>query len=138
MKKVSIEDFKNAIDTMLNGYIDGVSYLPLGKTDDDKTIAIVIGWQDGYGNDRNGQCDGEKWQVKYGDNLIFTLCAKVAINIDDLQCDYNFDWYMPSDEDGDIYDTDTALTGDYKCDLEWLLGEAKEMIKLMKKGVLTI
>lgn len=130
MNKVSIKQFKNAIDTMLNGYIDGVSYITLDKTDDDKAIAIVIGWQDGYD-------DGEKWQVKYGD-LTFTLCAKVAINIDDLQCDYNFDWYMPSNKDGDIYDTDTALTGDYKHDLEWLLSEAKEMIKLMKKGVLTI
>lgn len=131
MNNVSIKEFKNAIDTMLNGYIDGVSYIPLSKTDDGKTIAIVIGWQDGYD-------DGEKWQVKYGDNLIFTLCAKVAINIDDLQCDYNFDWYMPSNKSGDIYDTDTALSGDYKRDLAWLLSEAKEMINLMNKGVLTI
>lgn len=138
MNKVSIKEFKNAIDTMLNGYIDGVSYIKLGETDEGKTIAIVIGWQDGYGNDRNGQCDGEKWQVKYGDKLIFTLCAKVAINIDDLQCDYNFDWYMPSTKDGGIYDTDTALTGDYKRDLDGLLDQAKNMIKLMKKGVLTI
>ena len=72
MNNVSIREFKNAIDTMLNGYIDGVSYIPLSKTDDGKTIAIVIGWQDGYD-------DGEKWQVKYGDDLIFTLCAKVAM-----------------------------------------------------------
>lgn len=131
MNKVSIKQFKNAIDTMLNGYIDGVSYITLDKTNDGKAIAIVIGWQDGYD-------DGEKWQVKYGDNLIFTLCAKVAINIDDLQCDYNFDWYMPSTKDGDIYDTDSALTGDYKHDLDGLLDQAKEMIKLIKKGVLTI
>lgn len=137
MNKVSIKEFKNAIDTMLDGYIDGVSYIKLGDTDDGKTIAIVIGWQDGYGNDQDGQCDGEKWQVKCGD-VIFTLCAKVAINIDDLQCDYNFDWYMPSTKDGDIYDTDSALTGDYKRDLDGLLDQAKEMIKLMKKGVLTI
>ena len=46
MNNVSIKEFKNAIDTMLNGYIDGVSYIPLSKTDDGKTIAIVIGWQD--------------------------------------------------------------------------------------------
>lgn len=136
MNKVSVKQFKNAVDSMLNeSYIDGVSYITLDKTDDGKTIAIVIGWQDGYD-------DGEKWQVKMpllnGEKLIFTLCAKVAINIDDLQCDYNFDWYMPSTKDGDIYDTDSALTGDYKRDLAWLLSEAKEMINLMKKGVLTI
>ena len=136
MNKVSVKQFKNAVDSMLNeSYIDGVSYITLDKTDDGKTIAIVIGWQDGYD-------DGEKWQVKMpllnGEKLIFTLCAKVAINIDDLQCDYDFDWYMPSTKDGDIYDTDSALTGDYKRDLDSLLDQAKEMIKLMKEGVLTI
>lgn len=31
MNNVSIKEFKNAIDTMLNGYIDGVSYIPLSK-----------------------------------------------------------------------------------------------------------
>ena len=45
---------------------------------------------------------------------------------------------MPSNKGGDIYDTDTALSGDYKRDLAWLLSEAKEMINLMNKGVLTI
>lgn len=130
MNNVSIKEFKNAIDTMLNGYIDGVSYIPLSKTDDGKTIAIVIGWQDGYD-------DGEDYQVKVGTKT-YTLCGKIAINIDDLQCDYDFDWYMPSNKSGDIYDTDTALSGDYKRDLAWLLSEAKEMINLMNKGVLTI
>lgn len=136
MKKVSVKQFKNAINTMLSeSYIDGVSYIPLDKTPDGKTIALVIGWQDGYD-------DGEKWQVKMpmldGEDLIFTLCGKIAVNIDDLQCDYNFDWYMPYGDSGDIYDTDMALTGDYEDDLAWLLSEAKDMIKLMKKGVLTI
>lgn len=136
MKSVSVKQFKNAINKMLDeSYIDGVSYIPLDKTPDGKMVALVIGWQDGYE-------DGEKWQVKMpmlnGEDLIFTLCAKVAINIDDLQCDYNFDWYMPSNKDGDIYDTDSALTGDYVEDLSRLLSEAEEMIKLMNKGVLTI
>lgn len=136
MKKISVKEFKNAINTMLeNSYIDGVSYIPLDKTSDGKTIAIVIGWQDGYE-------EGEKWQVKMPmlneKDLIFTLCAKVAINIDDLQCDYNFDWYMPSNKDGDVFDTDSALSGDYKRDLEWLTSQAEEVIDGLNKGVLTI
>ena len=137
MKKVSVKQFKNAIDTMLNeSYIDGVSYIPLDKTPDGKTIALVIGWQDGYE-------DGEKWQVKYGDNLNFTLCAKVAINIDDLQCDYNFDWYMPTicdgnKLDGEIFDTDMALTGNYEDDLKYFLDNAKSMVEAFNKGILTI
>lgn len=61
MNNVSIKQFKNAIDTMLNGYIDGVSYIPLSKTDDDKTIALVLGYELGYN-------DGEDYQVKVGND----------------------------------------------------------------------
>ena len=130
MNNVSIKQFKNAIDTMLNGYIDGVSYIPLSKTDDGKTIALVLGYELGYN-------DGEKWQVKVGTKT-YTLCGKIAINIDDLQCDYDYDWYMPSNKDGDIYDTSMALSENHAEDLTWFLGEAEEMINLMNKGVLTI
>lgn len=130
MSNVSIKQFKNAIDTMLNGYIDGVSYIPLSKTDDGKTIALVLGYELGYN-------DGEDYQVKVGNNT-YTLCGKIAINIDDLQCDYDYDWYMPSNKDGDIYDTDMALSKNHAEDLTWFLGEAEEMINLMDKGVLTI
>ena len=130
MNNVSIKQFKNAIDTMLNGYIDGVSYIPLSKTDDGKTIALVLGYELGYN-------DGEDYQVKCGDKT-YTLCGKIAVNIDDLQCDYDFDWYMPSNKDGDIYDTSMALSKNHAEDLTWFLGEAEEMINLMNKGVLTI
>ena len=130
MNNVSIKQFKNAIDTMLNGYIDGVSYMPLSKTDDGKTIALVLGYELGYN-------DGEDYQVKVGDKT-YTLCGKIAVNIDDLQCDYNFDWYMPSNKDGDIYDTSMALSKNHAEDLTWFLSEAEEMINLMNKGVLTI
>ena len=108
----------------------GTYYFELGKTDDGKTIALVLGYELGYN-------DGEDYQVKVGNNT-YTLCAKVAINIDDLQCDYNFDWYMPSNKDGDIYDTSMALSKNHAEDLTWFLSEAEEMIKLMNKGVLTI
>jgi len=127
---ITLKEFKNGIKQMTNNYIDGVVYYPLGKTDDGKTIALVLGYEDGYN-------DGEDYQVKCGDTLL-TLCGKVAINIDDLQCDYDFDWYMPSNKDGDIYDTNMALSKNHAEDLTWFLSEAEEMIKLMDKGVLTI
>ena len=130
MNNVSIKQFKNAIDTMLNGYIDGVSYIPLSKTDNGKTIALVLGYELGYN-------DGEDYQVKVGTKT-YTLCGKIAINIDDLQCDYDFDWYMPSNKDGDIYDTSMALSKNHAEDLTWFLSQAEEMIDLMNKGVLTI
>ena len=130
MNNVSIKQFKNAIDTMLNGYIDGVSYVPLSKTDDGKTIALVLGYELGYN-------DGEDYQVKVGTET-YTLCGKIAINVDDLQCDYDFDWYMPSNKDGDIYDTSMALSKNHAEDLTWFLSQAEEVINLMNKGVLTI
>ena len=130
MNNVSIKQFKNAIDTMLNGYIDGVSYIPLSKTDDGKTIALVLGYELGYN-------DGEDYQVKVGTET-YTLCGKIAVNIDDLQCDYDFDWYMPSNKDGDIYDTSMALSKNHAEDLTWFLSQAEEMINLMNKRVLTI
>lgn len=36
----------------------------------------------------------------------FTLFGKVAYNCDDLQCDYDWDWYMPYTDDGDVYDSE--------------------------------
>lgn len=34
------------------------------------------------------------------------LCAKIAANWDDLQCDYDYDWAMPMNLDGDVIDTE--------------------------------
>lgn len=130
MNSITLKDFEKGINDMRNAYIDGVVYFPLSKTNDGKTIALVLGWQDGYN-------DGEAYQTKMGD-ITLTLCGKIAINIDDLQCDYDFDWYMPSNKDGDIYDTNMALSENHAEDLAWFLGEAEEVIKLMDKGVLTI
>lgn len=108
----------------------GTYYFELGKTDDGKAIALVLGYELGYN-------DGEDYQVKVGTKT-YTLCGKIAINIDDLQYDYDFDWYMPSNKDGDIYDTSMALSKNHAEDLTWFLSQAEEMMNLMDKGVLTI
>ena len=126
---ITLKDFEKAINIMQD--IDsGTYYFELGKTDDGKTIALVLGYELGYN-------DGEDYQVKVGTET-YTLCGKIAINIDDLQCDYDFDWYMPSNKDGDIYDTSMALSKNHAEDLTWFLSQAEEMIDLMNKGVLTI
>lgn len=36
--------------------------------------------------------------------------AKLAYNCDDLQCDYDLDWNMPT-SGGGVVDTETAITG---------------------------
>ena len=127
---ITLKDYEKGIKTMLNNYIDGVVYFELGKTDDGKTIALVLGYEDGYN-------DGEDYQVKMGDTTL-TLCGKIAVNIDDLQCDYDFDWFMPWGENGDVYDTNMALSKNHAEDLTWFLSQADEMIDLLQKGVLTI
>ena len=36
------------------------------------------------------------------------IVGKIAVNCDDLQCDYDMDWYMPiNDRTGDVWDTET-------------------------------
>jgi hypothetical protein len=130
MKKITLKKFEQGISDMRNAYVDGVVYFPLDKTEDGKTIALVLGYEEGYDK-------GETYQAIMGD-VVLTLCGKIAVNVDDLQCDYDFDWYMPWGDGGDIYDTNTALTDDHKGDLNYFMGEAENIIKLMKEGVLTI
>lgn len=130
MKKITLKDYENGIKTMLNNYIDGVVYFKLGETEDGKTIALVLGYEEGYDK-------GEAYQATMGD-VVLTLCGKIAVNIDSLQCDYDFDWYMPSNDKGDVYDTSTALSKDHAKDLAWFMSEAEEVIKELEAKALTI
>ena len=126
---ITLKDYEKAISVMQD--MDaGTYHFDLGKTDDGKTIALVLGYELGYD-------DGEEYQAKCGDKT-YTLCGKIAVNIDDLQCDYDYDWYMPWNKNGDVFDTSTALSKNHKQDLEWFLSQADEMIDLLQKGVLTI
>lgn len=65
--------------------------------------------------------NGTAWQ-KVG---TYTLCGKLAINIDDLQCDYDIDWAMP-EVGGVVWDTDTAVTIEA---LEFWNNQAKELLE---------
>lgn len=126
---ITLKDYEKAINIMRD--MDaGTYYFELGKTDDGKAIALVLGYELGYN-------DGEDYQVKCGDKT-YTLCGKIAVNIDDLQCDYNIDWFMPWNEDGDVYNTSMALSKNHAEDLTWFLSQADEVIKLMDEKVLTI
>ena len=39
----------------------------------------------------------------------YIVLGKIAVNIDDLQSDYDFDWFMPYEEDGDAWDTESEF-----------------------------
>lgn len=98
--KITKKLFKDAIKARKD-FIDGVTYIPVRHLKDGRDLCLVFGYEQGYAR---GDAD---YQVDD-----YTLCAKLAVNIDDLQCDYDIDWYMPWDKDGNIYDTDMSVTKD--------------------------
>ena len=111
---------------------DGVAWFNMGWLPDGRELALVIGWGEGYEKDKN------LIQEKSGDTL-YTTCSKLAVNIDDLQCDYGMDWYMPSDkETGDIWDSDMAVPSDYNIDVKWYEQESKAMLEAFKKGEIEV
>lgn len=53
-----------------------------------------------------------------------------------LQCDYDVDWYMPYIKDGDVYDTEMAVSS--KTDLDWYREQAKMIAKQLNEGTLEV
>ena len=100
-------------------FTEGVYYTPLNA----EGFSIVVGWESGY--------DTEEDLIQQGG---YTLCGKVAYNCDDLQCDYDMDWYMPSDKHGDIADTSMAIRSAE--DMKWFEEQLEETTDLFKRGEL--
>lgn len=126
---ISYDEFKAGVERALEQK-DGVVYFKIGKTPNDKDVAIVIGWDDACGLD-------EDMEANYIENH-YILSAKVAYNCDDLQCDYGWDWYMPEiKETNDVYDTGCYLSKDdsgLKKDFAYLVDIAENVLAGYKKG----
>lgn len=115
---ISYSEFEKGVKRALEQK-DGVVFFKVGKTPDDRDIAIVIGWDDACGIDEDSD-------IYYLENH-YILSAKVAYNCDDLQCDYGWDWYMPEVKGmSDVFDTGLYLSKnpeglkkdyDYICEL---------------------
>lgn len=119
-------DYEDVIKRMVEqDWEESVAWLEMGELFDGRKLCLVFGWTDEYEA-------GEKYQKKVG-KKIYTLTSKLAVNIDDLQCDYDIDWYMPYGKNGDVYDTEMAVADD-----QWLYykKEAQHIIRLMNTGVL--
>lgn len=63
------------------------------------------------------------------------LIAKLAYNCDDLQCDYDFDWYFPATADEDLYIVEDLLS-ENTCEdtAEYFVDEAETIIQQMHDG----
>lgn len=124
---VSIKEIEDKIKWVRDN--DGVAWVKMGTLPDGRDLCLVFGWEDGY---EFGDCE---YQKRDGDT-VWTLCSKLAVNIDDLQCDYDIDWYMPYYENGEVYFTDMAVRKDFN--LDYYLGESKAIIEAFKKKELEV
>ena len=42
----------------------------------------------------------------------YVICTKIAVNCDDLQSDYDVDWNMPYEDNGNVYDSEVTISKD--------------------------
>lgn len=104
---ISFSEFEKGVKRVFEQK-DGVTFFKVGKTPENKDIAIVIGWDDTCGLDEN--IETYYMETYYIENHCI-LSAKVAYNCDDLQCDYGWDWYMPEVKGtNDVLDTGLFLS----------------------------
>lgn len=129
MKAITTKDFQSAISTMKKR-TDGVIYQTVGTLDDGRDLCLVFGYVDGYD-------EGDApYQIKQG-KTIYTLCVELAVNIDDLQCDFDVDWAMPWNEMGDVVDTCEAVDGS-ETQVDYYNAIASDIIENLNKGILEV
>ena len=135
LSKLTKQKFDNAVKQMLALKIDGCWHYKIGEYKG-KEVAIVLGWSDGYDN---GDPKLKQSQIRqFG--RVWTLCAKIAISTGGMDCDFEYDWVMPSYtwceakyEHVDQYDTEHAVN---ERSLKFLKDEAEAIIVLFKHGKL--
>lgn len=99
--KLTKEQFDRAVNGMMNNKFDGTWHCKVGECNG-RDVAIVLGWSCDYD-------DGDaQYQIRQFGKT-WSLCGKVAFNTDDLQCDFDYDWSMPTSKGGDVYDTEHAI-----------------------------
>lgn len=116
-KKITVKELDELIASVPK---DGTAWRKVGNYKG-KELCLVLGWSEDEPNEylhqQSEECNGK---IK-----TYTLCGKLAINIDDLQCDYDVDWAMP-EVGGVVWDTDTAVTIEA---LDFWNNQAKELLE---------
>ena len=109
-------DFLELIELAGNGDPTGVVYSEVGAG-----VYLVMAWLEN---------DSAQGYVKVINGKSYTLMGKLAYNCDDLQCDYDYDWYMFTDKDGNVFDSENYVYPTEQNYKEW-----KELIEDVIKGV---
>lgn len=115
-KTTLVKEFIDAVADMKATKADGTYHWILGRDEKDNDWAIVLGWADGFEADENDDCmDGT-----------YRLCVKLAYQSWNsiMQCDYEWDWTMPYDEEsGEVDDTEVSIYPNTNLEktIDWLL-----------------
>ena len=92
------------------GNPDGTAYMSVAKMADDRELFLVMGY-----NEEN------------------KLSSKLAFNTDDLQCDYAWDWEMPTNNNGEVWDTETAVDA---TNIGWYNDQTAKITRAYNQGEL--
>ena len=90
------------------------------EDDKHRRWSIVIGWSDGFDKNEEGYFSDGTWQI----------CSKIAYEdeFNAMQTDFDWDFTMPFDENGEVYDTCESIPKD----VDWL-ELAKRLLKEFKE-----
>lgn len=129
-KKELTEQISKAIKEMRSSHANGTYHWYLGQDDNNNDWAIVLGWQDGYEEDKNDDCMQDTWRI----------CLKLAYQPSNsmLQCDYDIDWLLPyNPKTGDVYETEYSIypNSDIALYVHYLLRDAVEFKIVSKKEI---
>lgn len=74
-----MKDLQSAWDKMIQSMLEdsnGCTWVDMETLEDGRKLSLVMGYQKGYD-------EGEEFQTK-DNGTVWTLCAKLAVNIDDF------------------------------------------------------
>lgn len=123
MNKITSEEIKEAVDWLMKEkegcWSKRIGYSHPGVFHNNP-LCFVIGWDSGFDTDSTDKyADGE-----------YRICCKIAFNDSDLQCDYNWDFVMPEDEDTEeVDDTNIYVGENFDSTAKYLNEEAERIIK---------
>lgn len=101
-----------------NPTLDGTYYFPLRTVEQDGKdydFALVVGWRE--------YCYSPK-------ETLHDLCGKIAFqSSNSCMFEYDIDWTMPANEDGEVWDTECSLSDFKENDVKMMIKTADWFVK---------